>query len=83
MGNHRLERKNGTAASFNGTNIQIIGRSSECRIWVKNGSRGLAAGCLLCPRERTSSGCLGTSEKCHDPDMQVQTFEQAIIGDVR
>ncbi len=37
MGNHRLERKNGTAASFNGTNIQIIGRSLECRIRVKTG----------------------------------------------
>jgi len=32
--------------------------------WVKNGSRGLAVGCLLCPGERTSSGCLGMSEKC-------------------
>jgi hypothetical protein len=31
---------------------------------VKTGSRGLAAGCLLCPGERTSSGCLGMSEKC-------------------
>src|SRR6266852_3305470 len=30
-----------------------------------SGSRGLAAGCLLCPQERTSSGCLGMSEKCH------------------
>jgi hypothetical protein len=33
-------------------------------LWVKNGSRGIAAGCLLCPGERTSSGCLGMSEKC-------------------
>jgi len=31
---------------------------------VKNGSRGLATGCLLCPGERTSSGCPGMSEKC-------------------
>jgi hypothetical protein len=35
-----------------------------CPLWVKNGSRGLAAGYLLYPDERTSSGCLGTSEKC-------------------
>jgi hypothetical protein len=31
------------------------------RLGVKNGSRGLAAGCLLCPGD---SGCLGMSEKC-------------------
>src|ERR1700674_4490410 len=31
---------------------------------VKNASRGLAAGGLLCPGERTSSGCRGMSEKC-------------------
>src|SRR3977135_1406942 len=31
---------------------------------TKIGSRGLAAGRLLCAGERTSSGCLGTSEKC-------------------
>ena len=31
---------------------------------IEYGSRGLAAGCLLCPGERTSSGCLGMSEKC-------------------
>src|SRR6476659_634507 len=30
----------------------------------QTGSRGLAAGCLLCPGERTSSGYLGMSEKC-------------------
>jgi hypothetical protein len=36
---------------------------AEGLLWVKNGSRGLAAGCLLCPNERTSSGCLGMSEK--------------------
>ena len=29
----------------------------------KNGSRGLAAGCLLHARKRTSSGCLGMSKK--------------------
>ncbi|SIO56601.1 hypothetical protein SAMN05443247_08327 [Bradyrhizobium erythrophlei] len=34
--------------------------------WVKNGSRGLAAGCLLCPGERTSSGCLVMSENLHN-----------------
>ena len=33
-------------------------------LWVKNGSRCLAAGCLLCPGERTPPGCLGMSEKC-------------------
>ena len=38
---------------------------TEVRFGSKNGSRGLAAGCLLCPGERTSSGCLGMSEKCH------------------
>src|SRR6266550_869711 len=32
---------------------------------VKTGSRGLAAGCLLCPGERTSSDCLGMSVWCH------------------
>ena len=31
---------------------------------VKNGSRGLAARCLLYLGERTSSGCLGMSDKC-------------------
>jgi hypothetical protein len=36
----------------------------QCLRWVKTGSRGLAAGCLLHPGERTSSGCLGMSEKC-------------------
>src|SRR6266478_5596791 len=39
-------------------------QTAGCPRWVKNGSRGLAAGCLLCPQERTSSGCLGMSEKC-------------------
>src|SRR5258705_2678061 len=39
-------------------------KSSPCPLGVKNGSRGLAARCLLCPGERTSSGCLGMSEKC-------------------
>ena len=34
------------------------------RLRVKNGSRGLAAGCLLCPGERTSSDYLGMTEKC-------------------
>src|SRR6266478_4359898 len=42
-----------------------VQRRSFHTAWVKNGSRGLAAGCLLCPRERTSSGCLSMSEKCH------------------
>ena len=37
---------------------------SSCPFRVKNGSRGLAAGCQLWPDERTSSGCLGMSEKC-------------------
>src|SRR5277367_5103391 len=32
---------------------------------VKTGSVIPSAGCLLCPDERTSSGRLGTSEKCH------------------
>jgi hypothetical protein len=35
---------------------------------VKNGSRGLAAGCLL--RNRTSSGCLGMSDKCKSGSRQ-------------
>ncbi len=49
MGNHRLERKNGTAASFNGTNIRIIGRSSECRIWVNRVGLTMSELCPLSP----------------------------------
>jgi hypothetical protein len=38
-------------------------------LWVTSGSGGLAVGCPLYPDERTSSGCLGMSEK-----WQEQTF---------
>ena len=36
-------------------------RTAGPYIGVKTGSRGLAAGRLLYPGERTSSGCLGTA----------------------
>ena len=48
-----------------GCSISGCVTTDRCLIRVKNGSRSLAAGCLLCPGERTSSDCLGMSEKCH------------------
>src|SRR4051794_21496193 len=43
--------------------------ATRCPLWVKNGIRGVAAGCLLCPGERTSSGCLGITGKCQKEDL--------------
>jgi hypothetical protein len=35
-------------------NLSSKARRAPCPVWVKNGSRGLAAGCLLWPQKRKS-----------------------------
>jgi hypothetical protein len=50
----------------------LCARPRHVRSGSKRKSR-LAAGCLLCPGERTSSGCLGMSEKC-----QTQTSQELL-----
>src|SRR2546423_15035659 len=50
--------------------IQDIGHSRiarpDVRCGIKLGSRGLAAGRLLCPRQRTCSVGTAMSELCHE-----------------
>ena len=56
--------KSNAAADFREI-FKVVRFWTFATISVKSRSRNLAAGCLLCPGERTSSSPVGMSEKCH------------------
>jgi hypothetical protein len=57
-------RLSGRPSAYRAWTLYRFRTEAKCPFRVKNGSRGLAAGCLLLPGERTSSDRPGMSEKC-------------------